>query len=98
VKAYPDDYVYSYRYAKVLAQQGKHDAALPLYEQSMAKVYGSNRLRTAELYARSLQALNRTAEARKVLAEALKASGASAFAEDAARLKALLQQLPPAAT
>lgn len=97
MKAYPDDYVYAYRYGKALAQQGKHEAALPLYERSMGKVYGSNRLRTAELYAKSLQALKRTAEARKVLSDALKASGA-AFPEDAARVRTLLQQLPPAST
>lgn len=97
LQAYPDDYVYAYRYGKVLAQQGKHAQALPLYERSMAQVYGSNRLRTAELYAKSLHAVNRTAEARKVLSDALKASGV-AFPEDAAKVKALLQQLPPAST
>lgn len=97
LKAYPDDYVYAYRYGRVLAQQGKHAQALPLYERSMARVYGSNRLRTAELYAKSLHAVGRTAEARKALADALKASGA-AFPEDAAKVKLLLQQLPPAST
>ena len=93
VKAWPGDYVYACRYGKVLAQQGKHAEALPYYEQSMAKVYGSNRLRTAELHAKSLQALKRNAEARKVLAEALKASGPF-FPEDAARVKAQLDQIP----
>ena len=93
VQAYPGDYVYAYRYGKVLAQQGKHEQALPLYEQSMQQVYGANRLRTAEYYAKSLHALKRTAEARKVLADALKASPGS-FPEDAARVKGLLEQLP----
>lgn len=97
IAAYPEDYVYPYRHARNLAARGQHAAALPYYEQAAAKAYGVNRLRNAELRARSLQALGRAGDARRVLAEALQANGPW-FPEEAAKLKALLQQLPPAAT
>jgi len=97
IEAYPDDYVYPYRYARSLAQRGKHAEAVPLYEQAAAKTYGVNKLRIAELRAKSLQALDRTGEARDVLTEALQANGPW-FPEDAAKLKALLDSLPPAAS
>jgi len=95
IEAYPDDYIYSYRHARSLASRGKHAEAVPLYEQAAAKTYGVNTLRIAELRAKSLQALGRTAEAREVLAEALQGNGPW-FPEDAARLKALLDTLPAA--
>lgn len=95
IEAYPDDYVYAYRHGRNLAARGLHEPALPYYEQAAAKTYGVNRLRLAELRARSLQALNRTPEARQVLSEALQANGPW-FPEDAARLKALLNELSPA--
>ena len=94
IAAYPNDYVYAYRYARSLAAQDQHAPALPYYEKAAAKAYGVNKLRNAELRARSLQALGRNAEARQVLAEALQANGPW-FPEDAAKLKALLDQLPP---
>lgn len=95
IEAYPDDYVYAYRHARNLASRGKHVEAVPLYEQAAARTYGVNKLRIAELRARSLQALGRNVEAREVLAEALQANGPW-FPEDAAKLKALLEALPPA--
>jgi len=94
IEAYPDDYVYAYRYGKILASRGKHAEALPFYEQAAARTYGVNTLRIAELRARSLQALKRNDEARTVLSEALQANGPW-FPEDAAKLKALLDSLPP---
>jgi hypothetical protein len=97
IEAYPEDYVYAYRHAKSLAARGRHAEAVPLYEQAAAKTYGVNTLRIAELRAKSLQALGRGADARAVLAEALQANGPW-FPEDAARLKALLDTLPPAAS
>jgi len=97
IAAYPDDYVYAGRYARNLAARGKHAEALPYFEQAAGKAYGVNKLRNAESHARSLQALSRNAEARRVLAEALQANGPW-FPEDAAKLKALMLQLPPAAT
>jgi thioredoxin-like negative regulator of GroEL len=95
IEAWPDDYVYPYRHARSLAERGKHAEAVPLYEQAAAKTYGVNTLRIAGLRAKSLQALGRGAEARAVLAEALAANGRW-FAEDAAKLKAMLESLPPA--
>jgi thioredoxin-like negative regulator of GroEL len=95
IEAYPEDYVYAYRYAKNLAARGKHAEALPFYEQAAAKTYGVNKLRIAELRAKSLQALSRTAEARQVLADALRDNGPW-FPEDAAKLKALMAELPQA--
>jgi thioredoxin-like negative regulator of GroEL len=92
IAAYPDDYVYAYRYARNLAARGRHEQALPYYAQAAAQAYGVNKLRNAELRAKSLQALDRPAEARKVLAEALKANGPF-FPEDAAKLKAMLDQI-----
>lgn len=95
IAAWPDDYVYPYRHARSLAERGRHAEALPLYEQAAAKTYGVNKLRIAELRAKSLQALGRGGEAREVLAEALSGNGPW-FPEDAARLKALMDSLPPA--
>lgn len=97
IEAYPEDYVYPYRHARSLAARGKHAEAAPLYEQAAARTYGVNRLRIAELRARSLQALGRNDEARAVLEEALQANGPW-FPEDAAKLKALRDTLPPASS
>lgn len=94
IEAWPDDYVYPYRHARSLAERGKHAEALPLYEQAAAKTYGVNKLRIAALRAKSLQALGREAESREVLNEALAANGPW-FPDDAARLKAMLEALPP---
>jgi len=90
--AYPDDYVYAYRHAKSLASRGLHEQALPFYEQAAARAYGVNRLRNAELRARSLQAIGRTVSARQVLGEALQANGPW-FPDDAAKLKVLMDEL-----
>jgi tetratricopeptide (TPR) repeat protein len=95
IEAYPDDYIYAYRHGRNLASRGKHAEAVPLYEQAAAKTYGVNKLRIAELRAKSLQALGRHQEARDVLAEALQANGPW-FPEDAAKLKVLLDTLPAA--
>jgi hypothetical protein len=51
--------------------------------------YGINRLKNAQARVASLKALNRTDEARQVVAETLKANGPW-FPEEAAKLKALL--------
>ncbi len=90
IAAYPDDYVYAFRYGRSLLARGQAARALPLLEQAAPKAYGVNRLKVAEQRVRALQALGRGAEARRVGAEALKANGPW-FADDAARLKALLK-------
>ncbi|MGH8758212.1 MAG: thioredoxin fold domain-containing protein, partial [Burkholderiales bacterium] len=97
IEAYPDDYVYAYRHARSLAARGRHAEAVPLYEQAAAKTYGVNKLRIAELRARSLQALGRHDDAGSVLREALQDNGPW-FPEEAAKLKTLLNSLPPAAS
>lgn len=95
IAAYPDDHVYAHRHGKNLAARGRHEQALPLFEQAAARAYGVNRLKNAELRARSLQALGRNDEARAVLAEALRLNGPW-FPEETVRLKALLAELTPA--
>jgi thiol-disulfide isomerase/thioredoxin len=89
IAAYPDDYVYAFRYGRNLLARGQADKALPYLEQASDKAYGQNRLKVAEQRVKALKALKRDAEARTVVAEALKANGPW-FPEDAAKLKAAL--------
>ncbi len=89
IAAYPDDYVYAYRYGRNLIERGEPAKALPYLEQAATKAYGQNRLAVATQRVKALKALKREPEAKKVVAEALKANGPW-FPEDAARLKAQL--------
>ena len=89
IAAYPDDYVYAYRYGRNLIERGEPAKALPYLEQAAAKAYGQNRLNVAAQRVKALKALKRDGEAKQVVAEALKANGPW-FPEDAAKLKALL--------
>jgi len=89
IAAYPDDYVYAFRYGRNLLARGQAQQALPYLEQASAKAYGQNRLKVAEQRVKALKALKRDADARTVVAEALKANGPW-FPEDAAKLKAAL--------
>jgi thioredoxin-like negative regulator of GroEL len=91
VAAYREDYVYAYRHARSLAQRGRHAEALPYFERAADKAYGINRLRNAELHAKSLQALDRPDEARRILAAALKANGPW-FPDDAQALRRMLAE------
>ncbi len=88
VVSYPDDYVYAYRYAKFLAARGQHDLALPMYERAAAKSYGVNKLKVAQGQAETLIALNRPADAKKLIDDTLQANGPW-FPEEVAKLKAL---------
>jgi len=47
IAAYPDDYVYPYRYGRSLFERGNATAALPFLEQAADKAYGriASRLR-----------------------------------------------------
>lgn len=94
IEAYPDDYVYAYRFGKSLAARGKHAEALKYFELAAAKAYGVNRLRNAELRARTLIALSRKVDAWKVVGEALQDNGPW-FPDDAARLLAIKAELSP---
>ncbi len=89
VLAYPDDYVYANRYARVLAARGEHEKALPWFAKASEKAYGLNRLKNAQARVQSLLALKRTDDARLAAAEALKANGPW-FPEEMTKLKALL--------
>lgn len=89
VAAYPEDYVYANRYARVLAARGEHEKALVWFAKASEKAYGINRLKNAQGRIGSLLALERKDEARQVASEALKANGPW-FPEETAKLKALL--------
>jgi tetratricopeptide (TPR) repeat protein len=89
IKAYPDDYVYPYRYGKLLAAQKQHAEALPYFEQAAGKAYGSNRLNVAEARALSLLALKQREAAQAVVEEAIEASGPF-FPELQKKLKGVL--------
>lgn len=89
IAAYPNDYVYAYRFGKSLAARGQYQQALIYFQQAMPKAYGANRLNVAEQEAQALLKLNRADDAKQVVADALKANGPW-FPEQAARLKALV--------
>ena len=91
IAAYPEDYVYANRYARVLAARGEHEKALPYFVQAATLAYGVNRLKNAQARVQSLLVLKRDDEARQVTAEALKANGPW-FPEETAKLKSLLPQ------
>jgi len=89
IAAYPDDYVYYYRFGKSLAARGQYQQALIYLQQAAPKAYGINRLNVAEQQAQALLKLNRTDDAKQAVADALKANGPW-FPEQAAKLKALV--------
>ncbi|HWY24047.1 MAG TPA: thioredoxin family protein [Nevskia sp.] len=89
IAAWPDDYVYYYRFGKTLAVRGQYQQALIYFQQAAPKAYGVNRLNVAEQRAEVLLKLNRADDARQVVADALKANGPW-FPEQAAKLKALV--------
>jgi thiol-disulfide isomerase/thioredoxin len=88
--AYPDDYVYAYRYGRSLLDRNQPAEALKYLDQAAEKTFGMNRLTVAELRVKALLALKRRADAEKVVADALEANGPW-FPEEAAKLKALLK-------
>ena len=88
--AYPDDYVYAYRYGRSLLERDKPAEALPYLEQAADKAFGVNRLTVATLRVQALLKLNRRSDAEKVVAEALEQNGPW-FPEQAAKLKAMLK-------
>jgi Thioredoxin-like len=88
--AYPDDYVYAFRFGTSLLNRKKPAEALPYLEQAAEKSFGANRLAVATARVKALLALNRRADAEKVVADALEANGPW-FPEQAAKLKAALK-------
>jgi tetratricopeptide (TPR) repeat protein len=89
IAAYPDDYVYYYRFGRMLAARGQYQQALIYLQQAAPRSYGVNRLEVAEQRAQVLLKLNRGDDARQVVADALKANGPW-FPDQAAKLKALV--------
>ena len=89
--AYPDDYVYAYRFGSSLLSRKKPAEALPYLEQAAEKSFGANRLMVATARVKALLALGRRAEAEKVVADALEANGPW-FPEQAEKLKAALKR------
>lgn len=90
IDAYPDDYVYNFRYGKSLLARGEAEKALPHLEKAAGKAYGQNRLAVAQQRVQALIKLNRRDEARKVASDALAHNGPW-FPEDAEKLKALVK-------
>lgn len=90
IAAWPDDYVYPYRYGRSLLDRGDAKAALPLLDKAAEKAYGENRLTVATLRVKALKALDRDADARKVAAEALEQNG-KWFPDSIAKLEAALK-------
>jgi len=89
IAAYPDDYVYPYRYGKSLLERDKADAALPLLEKAAEKAYGENRIAVAIQRVKALKKLNRQSDAEKVVADVLEQNG-QWFPEEVAQLKKTL--------
>ena len=90
IAAYPDDYVYPYRWGRSLVERGKPAEALPLLEKAAEKAYGENRLTVATFRVKALKALHRDADARAVVADVLEQNG-KWFPEEVEKLKAELK-------
>jgi thiol-disulfide isomerase/thioredoxin len=90
IAAYPDDYVYPYRWGRSLVERDKPKEALPLLEKAAEKAYGENRLVVATFRVKALKALHRTQDAEKVVADTLEQNG-KWFPEEVEKLKAELK-------
>ena len=90
IAAYPDDYVYPYRWGRSLFERGKPAEALPLLEKAAEKAYGENRLVVATFRVKALKALHRQNDAEQVVADVLEQNG-QWFPEEIEKLKAELK-------
>jgi thiol-disulfide isomerase/thioredoxin len=90
IAAYPDDYVYPYRWGRSLVERDKPKEALPLLEKAAEKAYGENRLVVATFRVKALKALHREQDAQKVVADTLEQNG-KWFPEEVEKLKAALK-------
>jgi len=90
IAAYPDDYVYAYRYGRSLVEAGKPSEALPYLAQAADKAYGANRLAVALQRVKALKALHREDEAKKLASDVLETNGPW-FPKQADALKAELK-------
>lgn len=89
IAAWPDDYVYPYRYGRSLLERDRAAEALPWLEKAADKAYGANRLGVALQRVKALKALGRGDDAKQVVAGVLEQNGAW-FPEQVAQLKAAL--------
>ena len=90
IAAYPDDYVYAYRYGRSLLESHQPEAALPWLAQAADKAYGVNRLTVTGYQVQALKTLHRQADAEQLVSVVLKENGPW-FPEQAAELKATLK-------
>lgn len=90
IAAYPDDYVYAYRYGRSLVDAGKPADALPYLAQAADKAYGANRLAVALQRVKALKALHRDDDAKKLADDVLETNGPW-FPAQAQALKAALK-------
>ncbi|MEK7747120.1 MAG: hypothetical protein AAB576_10665, partial [Elusimicrobiota bacterium] len=93
IKAYPADYVYSYRFAKNLLGRKEFARALPHAETGLRLSYGANRLQAAALKGRVLAGLKRKAQARAFLEAELNAAR-KRFPKDLKPLEDALKETP----
>lgn len=89
IAAYPDDYVYNYRYGRRLVEGGKPAEGLPYLDAASKKAYGANRIAVATYQVKALRALHRDDEARKRVADTVAAEG-KAFPEQTKKLQEAL--------
>ncbi|UPG94955.1 thioredoxin family protein [Luteibacter aegosomatissinici] len=90
IAAYPEDYVYNYRYGRRLVESGKAAEGLPYLEAAAKKAYGANRFSVATYRVKALRALNRDDEAKKLVAQTVAADG-KAFPEQTKKLEDTLK-------
>lgn len=86
IEAFPQDYVYPYRQARLLLKAQRPADALPHLETAAQRAYGVNRLRIAGHHAQALDALGNKREAIRVINAALRANK-KFFPEEAAKLR-----------
>jgi thiol-disulfide isomerase/thioredoxin len=90
IAAYPDDYVYNYRYGRRLVESGKAAEGLPYLETAAKKAYGANRFSVATYRVKALRALHRDDDAKKLVAQTVAADG-KAFPEQTKKLQDTLK-------
>ncbi|MGE7138875.1 thioredoxin family protein [Luteibacter sp. NPDC031894] len=86
IAAYPEDYVYNYRYGRRLVENGKAAEGLPYLDAAAKKAYGANRITVTTYQVKALRALHRDDEARKRVAKTVAEEG-KAFPEQTKKLQ-----------
>jgi hypothetical protein len=90
IAAYPDDYVYNYRYGRRLVESGKAAEGLPYLEAAAKKAYGANTISVATYRVKALRELKRDDEAKKLVSQTVAAQG-KAFPEQTKKLQESLK-------